>query len=110
MPVYVIDSPTLKQWLEDNDVLLIDVRELSEYQDGHIATATLMPVSTLKTEDVPVEHERKLVFYCRLGKRSLMACEIALMHGASHDVYSLEGGIVAWSQHGYSIEHEFLEK
>ena len=44
MSIINIDCKTLKKWLENNEVILIDVRELSEYQSGHIDQANLIPL------------------------------------------------------------------
>ncbi len=40
-----IEVGTLKQWLDQQHVLLIDVREPAEYAEEHLSGATLFPLS-----------------------------------------------------------------
>lgn len=42
----VVDASTLKQWLEAQQVILVDVREPSEYAEERISNAIPIPLST----------------------------------------------------------------
>ena len=70
MVIKTIDAKTLKQWLFIKKVVLIDVRELDEYQEAHIQGAKLIPLSTIATTQLPELGEKKLVLHCKSGKRS----------------------------------------
>ena len=74
MSIINIDCKTLKKWLENNEVILIDVRELSEYQSGHIDQANLIPLEELSIKILPELKNKKLVLCCQLGKRSFKGC------------------------------------
>ncbi len=70
---YKIDSIAgLKKQLENPQTLLVDVREFSEYQLGHIPNAINIPLRTLahNLDQVPPDHP--VVLYCSSGYRSAM--------------------------------------
>lgn len=89
--------------INDQSAVLIDVRETSEYDEAHIKGAILVPLSTLPAmaQDVDFDSMRgkKIIFQCLKGGRSAQAIEF-LQDGLikDHDVYNLEGGILAWAE------------
>ena len=103
MAIHNVDAKTLKQWLEEKEVTLIDVREPDEYQAGHISEATLIPLATITNNILPSFAGKKLVVHCRLGKRGLKACEMLLAENPRLEVYNLEGGIMAWAEAGHAV-------
>ncbi len=62
----------LKSQLENPQTLLIDVRELSEYQSGHIPKAIDIPLRMLARNLDRIPHNRPVVLYCSSGYRSAM--------------------------------------
>lgn len=99
-----VAAPQLKDWLDKNEAVLIDVREPAEYDAEHIPGAVLMPLATVAPATLPPHDGRKLVFQCRSGKRSGMACGKLDNLGGTSGIYSLDGGIVGWVQAGYETE------
>lgn len=80
-------------------ILLIDVREPSEFAAERIHGALNFPLSTFDPAALPPREDRAVVFSCGSGKRSAMAVERCRMAG--HDVRShLAGGIAAWKAAG----------
>ena len=98
-----IDTHTQKQWLDQQAVILVDVREADEYATGHIPGATLMPLSTFDPKQSPQSQDQKIVLYCRSGQRSTMASQTLLSAGFS-EVAHLEGGIGDWRKAGYLVQ------
>lgn len=93
----------LQAKLEKESVTLVDVRELSEYNEGHIAGALLKPTSQLTSEDLSfLLNCDNLVIYCRSGKRSRNVAEKLISMGKS-TVYELEGGVLAWQSHSLPV-------
>jgi len=62
----------LKSQLENPQTLLVDVREQSEYQSGHIPNAINIPFRTLVHNLDQIPHDRPVVLYCSSGYRSAM--------------------------------------
>jgi rhodanese-related sulfurtransferase/rubrerythrin len=75
--------------------LLLDVRQPEEYQDGHIPGAKLIPLGELEARQDELERDKKIIIYCRSGRRS-MAAAITLCGLGFKDVHHLTGGILNW--------------
>lgn len=75
-----------------------DVRERSEWEEGHIDGACHLPLSVLQTNPglyQPPQKERCCVLYCQKGMRSRKAAAILTRAGFT-EIYSLRGGFEAW--------------
>ncbi|MDP7028613.1 MAG: rhodanese-like domain-containing protein [Phycisphaerales bacterium] len=100
--VQAVSVEELKQWIDDGDAVLVDVREPDEFGAGHIPSARLLPLGVIESESVPDEFGLKTVLYCRSGNRSGMAAEkLAAERGG--EVMHLAGGISAWSGSGLPV-------
>ncbi len=78
------------------NITLLDVRTLDEYNSGHIPGSILVPLHALENEissRVP-DKNMAIVAYCATGRRSRRACEILIRLGY-RSVYDL-GGIGSW--------------
>lgn len=85
----------------DKEIVIIDVRELEEYQEGHIRDSILLPLGTIESnaEKVLQDKEVPILVYCRSGNRSAKASKILNELGYKY-VYDF-GGISEWK---YGIE------
>jgi len=94
-------SPELHAELKSNmPPLVIDVRSPKEFaHDGHIAGAWLLPLSTLSEYIKTLPSHRPLVFVCRYGARSSVACEM-LQNEGFDKLYNLKGGMLGWRRTG----------
>jgi rhodanese-related sulfurtransferase len=90
------------QLLKEGRILLIDVREPSEYAAERIHGALLYPLSTFDATVLPGDAPRRLVFHCGSGKRSLTASEKRLAAGHAHAAH-MGGGIAAWKAAGLPV-------
>lgn len=87
------------RWLKEEAIVLIDVREPSEYAAERIHGALLFPLSTFDPHALPVSGKRQIVFHCGSGKRSAMAVSKCEDAGLSYDSH-MRGGIQAWKAAG----------
>lgn len=95
-----ITSQALKVLLDQEDVLLIDVRERHEHLAQSIEGDLLIPLSSFSAADVPATKGKKIVFYCRSGIRSKTACRLCSTERPKEEIYNLEGGINKWKNQG----------
>ena len=91
--------PLTKQGITDfvmqENVYIIDVREESEFNEGHLIHAYNIPLGIINTiKDEIVDLDSKIIVYCRSGSRSKNAQEILSELGYSN-VYDM-GGIINW--------------
>ena len=75
---------------------LIDVREPREFDAGRLPGARNIPLADLERRLGELAVGRTPVFLCRSGRRSLMACGLALRGGIEAPAH-LEGGLLAWA-------------
>ncbi|MCB2406531.1 molybdopterin-synthase adenylyltransferase MoeB [Hymenobacter lucidus] len=87
-----------KQLTSEVPPFLLDVRELSEYEAGHLAGASLIPLSSLSQHINELPHHHPIVVYCRSGRRSALAIqELQQQHGFDN-LLNLSGGIQSWAE------------
>ena len=93
-----ISPRELKQKLDENDsVLLLDVREQSEYDIVHLEGARLIPLNTLPQAYRQRSHQdQEIVVYCHHGQRSLYATAYLHQNGWT-ETKNLTGGIDQWA-------------
>ena len=82
--------------ISNKTVQLVDVRTLSEYSSGHIASALHINVnrSDFKKRAAKLNKKHPVAVYCRSGARSKMAARILVAMG--FNVYELNEGITHW--------------
>ena len=83
--------------ISHDEGLVLDVREDSEYRDGHIIDSVHIPLSRLKERvgELNKHKARPIIVGCRSGHRSTRACKMLRQNGFE-TVYNLDGGILAW--------------
>lgn len=79
------------------DIIVLDVRTQEEFDEGHIDNALVIPVEEIhdKAENILSDKNKKILVYCRSGKRSLRACEELLKMGYTKVLDF--GGIIDWN-------------
>ncbi len=97
--VNVIDAQTLQELVNQNEVILIDVREPSEYSGEHIEGAKLVPLSTFTADKIPQNSAKPVILYCQSSNRSGQAAQ-KLLQAGFQEVTHLEGGLNNWKQQG----------
>jgi len=92
--------------------VLIDIRELAEYQRGHIPGAMYISRGLLEFEILPALLKRgidtapddcDIILYCGTGGRSALAAKSLDAMGFKN-VKSMDGGIVAWAEAKFPLD------
>lgn len=99
-----IDAATAKEWLDQGQAIMIDVREKEEYDAAHIDGVQFSPLSAFEAEQVPDLTDKKIIMQCRSGGRSHKAAVIAHDVNRDYPLYNLAGGILGWIEAGYPIK------
>ncbi len=98
-----IDAERLRAYMarrQENEYLLVDVRQPDEYAKGHIPGSVLIPLGEVseRLRELPVDKD--IVVYCRSGKRSRAAALfISSRPYVAGTIFNLTGGILAWDGH-----------
>jgi sulfur-carrier protein adenylyltransferase/sulfurtransferase len=92
-----ISVQELKGKMDARDAFqLIDVREPFEFEIARIDGAKLIPLGEIPERAEELDREQTLIVHCHSGRRSAQAVRLLKQRGFVN-VYSLEGGIDAWS-------------
>lgn len=80
----------------DNEYVILDVRTLEEYKEGHIEGAILLPDHELKekAESILPDQAATILVYCRSGRRSAAVAK-ELIDMDYTNIYDF-GGIIDW--------------
>jgi molybdopterin/thiamine biosynthesis adenylyltransferase/rhodanese-related sulfurtransferase len=98
-----VDAAGTAALLEGGDApTLLDVRELHEWQEGHIPGAVHIPRGSLESqvEQALPDREQPVVVYCAGGSRSAFAAK-TLGEMGYEAVSSLAGGYTDWKRNGF---------
>lgn len=86
---------------EETDYIIVDAREQSEYDEGHIKGAIVIPYTEIeqKAEEMLPKKDQLILVYCRSGRRSKIAAQSLANMGYTN--VKEFGGIIDWQ---YGIE------
>ena len=86
----------VKQKLEAGaDLHLIDVREVTEVEAGHIPGVTNIPLGLLEYRMHELDKNTSYIMVCRSGGRSGQAT--AFLEAQGFDVTNMTGGMLEWT-------------
>ena len=86
------------------DVQVLDVRERSEWDEGHIPGALHAPYHDLHTVPEGVDVAQPVAVICSSGQRSAVAASLLLRRGAEHVIHVADGGVGTWQRQGWPTE------
>ena len=97
MPITQITAIQLQEKLQENEnLMLLDVREANEFEYARIEGSQLIPLSLIPLKVDELCSEREMVLICHHGVRSMQASTYLERNGFAK-LYNLQGGIDAWS-------------
>ena len=83
--------------------LILDVRSLSEFNDGHIEGAQNTPHEEVTNEVEDLKKYKTVYVHCKMGGRAKMAAEALQGAGLENIVCVSDGGIQRWRDMGWSL-------
>lgn len=83
--------------LSHDDAVVVDVRPMSDFAQGHIVNAINMPINGFAKDLSRLEkyRNRPVIVSCRSGNQSQSGCR-QLRKAGFDNVYNLRGGMMAW--------------
>ena len=91
------------------ELLILDVRQPNEYEEGHIPGAKLIPLPDLSERLDEIDAKQEKIVYCAIGGRSRVAAQMLSGKGLEN-IYNLAGGFKAWNgEAAYGVEEKGLE-
>jgi len=99
LPIEIDVSTVSSMQNDDNDFLLLDVREPNEYETAKIDGSLLIPMGELDNRigELETHRDRLIIVHCHHGGRSMQVTQTLRNHGFEK-VQNMAGGIDQWSQ------------
>jgi adenylyltransferase/sulfurtransferase len=100
-----IDAVRASELRETESPVFVDVRERTEWDEGHVPGAVHVPKSHLESriEQAVPDRDATVVVYCASGSRSVFAAKTLEELGYEH-VVSLSGGFTDWKRNGFPFD------
>jgi molybdopterin/thiamine biosynthesis adenylyltransferase/rhodanese-related sulfurtransferase len=100
-----VDAVRAKELLDSDSPAIVDVREQSEWDEGHLPGAVHVPRGNLESriENAVPDRDRTVVLYCATGSRSAFAAK-TLEELGYENVVSLAGGFTDWKRNGFPFD------
>lgn len=93
----------LRKALQEERVILLDVRPREEYQAAHLRQARSIPVGELEARLAELPSDQEIVAYCR-GPYCVFADEaVTLLRAHGYQARRLEEGVVEWRTQGLPV-------
>jgi sulfur-carrier protein adenylyltransferase/sulfurtransferase len=92
-------TPEVLQEKLDNgdDIFLLDVREVYEFEICHLADTTLIPMNQIPVHVSQIPTDKMVVVYCHHGMRSASVIQYLENNHNFKNLYNLTGGIDTWA-------------
>ena len=101
------DVQGFSELVADSNVVVLDVRTVAEFTEGHIEGAILIDQGQsdfVEKAKATLPIEKKIAIYCRSGRRSANAA--GRLADIGYKCVNLKGGITAWKDAGKPIVTE----
>ncbi len=82
---------------QQQGAVIVDVREPSEWREGHIPGAIHMPLGSLSKCLGELDASQEIILVCRSGQRSMHATQLLQRAGFSQ-VKNMTGGMIDWTR------------
>ena len=99
----VVDTNGAVSLMDDDDLIILDVREEKERKAGFLSNDINIPMGHLKTKMDTLDKSKNILVYCKSGTRSDRIADI-LSKNDFQKVSSLKGGFNAWLKADLPIE------
>jgi len=101
------DVQGFSELIADSNVVVLDVRTVAEFTEGHIEGAILIDQGQsdfVERAKATLPIEKKIAIYCRSGRRSANAA--GKLADIGYKCVNLKGGIIAWKDAGKPVVTE----
>lgn len=97
-PIKKITHQQATLLMNRDEAKVIDVRSNDEFKKGHIISATHLPLSQIKNNELgnlEKEKDSPIIVVCNTGMTSSQACQMLHKAGFSN-IHNLQGGVAEW--------------
>ncbi|MEA2435470.1 MAG: hydroxyacylglutathione hydrolase [Thermoleophilaceae bacterium] len=88
---------------EDDSLQILDVREVDEWERGHIPGSIHVPYHDIHSMPDAIDASRPVAVVCASGQRSAVAASLVARFGGEQVVHVVDGGVGTWERAGHPI-------
>jgi rhodanese-related sulfurtransferase len=88
---------------QEPGLVLLDVRDRSEWDAGHIPGSVWIPWHALSEAPTALDLDRPVAVLCSSGRRAGTAASLLQHHGAGRVLHVVDGGVQAWERLGHPV-------
>lgn len=94
-----ISPSELVRLMNQENAVIVDLRDTAEYENGHVTAALNIPYSSLQSRMMELEKfkQRPVVMTCKMGTQSGQAGTVMKKAGFAN-VMKLKGGMMEWQR------------
>lgn len=95
---YTLGPMELKEMMESENIVVLDVRDKEDYDDGHIPNAISIPRKELDNRYTELSKENLHIVYCYNQQCHLGLCACRFLATKNIPCMHMEGGYKTWSE------------
>ncbi len=88
----------------DPDLQILDVRERTEWESGHIPGSVFEPWHDIDALPAGLDAARPIAVVCGSGERSATAASLVQRFGGARVIHVIDGGVPRWRALGHPLE------
>ncbi len=89
---------------EDGELQVLDARERSEWDAGHIPGSVHQPYHDIRDVPDDIDPSRPVAVVCGSGQRAAVAASLLQRYGAEQVIHVVEGGVPRWKREGWPVD------
>lgn len=91
----MVPKEVKKRLAQGEKLNILDVREIHEWESGHIPEAKHIPLGLLMQRHIELDPQEEMIVVCQSGNRSGLACEH--LEELGYKVINMPGGMSKWT-------------
>ena len=92
-----------ERWKPDGELQVLDVRERTEWDKGHIPGATFTAYHDITDLPDGLDPERPIAVVCGSGQRAATGASLVQRAGAQEVIHVVDGGVPRWGREGWPL-------
>jgi rhodanese-related sulfurtransferase len=92
------------RWEDGPPLQVLDVREVSEWESGHIPGSVHVPYHDIEAIPDGIDPAAPVAVICASGQRAAVGASLLARHGADEVVHVVDGGVGSWGREGWPLE------
>ena len=98
----VISREEFKTYMNNDNVQIVDVRGVTDYESGHVPGADNVFVGTIEDDLDKIRRDRQVIVHCQAGDRSAVAYSVLARNGFTR-VKNYMGGMSEWVSNNETV-------